>query len=65
MCVYLRFKFAGRLFVCDRMCSEVVTDVCAEELVVVELFALCRCLLELMSRISHSVWLYICHLSIY
>jgi hypothetical protein len=39
MCVYLRFKFAGRLFVCVRVCLELVIEVCAEELVVIELCA--------------------------
>jgi hypothetical protein len=36
MCVYLRFKLAGRLFVCVRLCSELVTEVCAEELIIIE-----------------------------
>jgi hypothetical protein len=31
MCVYLRFKFAGRLIVYVCMWSELVTEVCAEE----------------------------------
>jgi hypothetical protein len=51
VCVYLQFKFAGRLCVCVRVCPELVTEVCAGEQVIIELRALCRGLLELMSRI--------------
>jgi hypothetical protein len=39
MCVYLQFKFAGRLLVYVCEWSELVTEACAEELVVTELCA--------------------------
>jgi len=61
MCVYLRFKFVGRLLVCVRVWPELVTEVYTAEQVVTELRAVCRCLLVLLYRILH--WCLIVHLS--